>query len=68
MPERTLLMWAFFDGAMDGKLGQFLVRHKTRKEPFRTWMNVWLVGNGVLYSTVFFAPFLGTPLSRSGVN
>lgn len=50
VPEAKLLMWAFIGGAVGGKLGQRLYRHKTRKEPFRTWLNRWVVWNAVLYS------------------
>jgi len=44
MPESTLLLWAFFGGAFGTVLAARLVRHKTRKRPFATWMliGLWL--------------------------
>lgn len=39
--ERTLLTAALF-GGLGAWLGQHLLRHKTRKEPFRTWLGVML--------------------------
>jgi uncharacterized membrane protein YsdA (DUF1294 family) len=37
VPERTLLTAALF-GGVGAWLGQHALRHKTRKEPFRTWL------------------------------
>ncbi len=45
IPEVTLLFWAFVGGAIGAKTGQHFFRHKTRKEPFRTWLNIALVFN-----------------------
>ncbi len=42
VPEKTLLTLAGIGGALGGKCGQRLFRHKTRKEPFRTYLN-WIV-------------------------
>lgn len=39
--ERTLLTAALF-GGLGAWLGQHLLRHKTRKEPFRTWLGAAL--------------------------
>ena len=39
--ERTLLTAALF-GGLGASLGQHLLRHKTRKEPFRTWLGAVL--------------------------
>jgi uncharacterized membrane protein YsdA (DUF1294 family) len=36
VPERTLLKLAVFGGTVGIIIGQKLLRHKTRKEPFRT--------------------------------
>lgn len=40
--EFTLLLWSFLGGAFGTALAARLVRHKTRKRPFATWMLVWL--------------------------
>ena len=42
IPERTLLFWAFLGGGLGAKLAQSRFRHKTRKEPFRTLLNISL--------------------------
>ncbi|MDQ8028891.1 MAG: DUF1294 domain-containing protein [Brevundimonas sp.] len=50
--ERTLLLAALF-GGVGAWLGQRMLRHKTRKEPFRTWLGLAVglhllaVGGGV---------------------
>lgn len=42
IPESTLLFWAFLGGAFGTVAAARLVRHKTRKQPFGTWMLIWL--------------------------
>ncbi|HZG32480.1 MAG TPA: DUF1294 domain-containing protein [Sphingopyxis sp.] len=42
IPETTLLRWAFLGGALGTAAAARLVRHKTRKQPFATWMLIWL--------------------------
>jgi uncharacterized membrane protein YsdA (DUF1294 family) len=39
VPERTLLHGALVGGWPAAKLAQWLLRHKTRKEPFRSRLN-----------------------------
>lgn len=50
LPERTLLWAALFGGA-GAWLGQQLLRHKTRKQPFRSWLGVVLVLHSLLVVT-----------------
>ncbi len=39
IPERTLLQLALLGGTVGAFAGQRIARHKTRKEPFRTFLN-----------------------------
>lgn len=39
VPERRLLMVAALGGAPAMLLGRSMLRHKTRKQPFRTYLN-----------------------------
>lgn len=39
IPERQLLMAAFVGGSIGARAGQVLLRHKTRKQPFRNQLN-----------------------------
>ncbi len=41
VPERTLLHLALIGGALGAVAAQQMLRHKTRKEPFRT--QLWLI-------------------------
>jgi uncharacterized membrane protein YsdA (DUF1294 family) len=41
IPERTLLLAALFGGLGAG-LGQRVLRHKTRKQPFAAWLGLIL--------------------------
>jgi len=50
VPERTLLLTALF-GGIGAWLGQQLLRHKTRKQPFRSWLGLVLVLHGLLVVT-----------------
>ena len=42
VPERRLLMLAALGGAPAMLLGRSMLRHKTRKQPFRTYLNTIL--------------------------
>jgi uncharacterized membrane protein YsdA (DUF1294 family) len=39
--EATLLFVAFLGGGLGGKLAQKLFRHKTQKQPFKLFLNLW---------------------------
>ena len=45
VPERTLLTLAAIGGAFGAIFGQQTFRHKTRKEPFRSYLNFIAVLN-----------------------
>jgi uncharacterized membrane protein YsdA (DUF1294 family) len=47
VPERTLL-WAALAGGIGAWLGQQLLRHKTRKQPFGSWLGLVLTMHGLL--------------------
>lgn len=47
IPEKTLLTLAAIGGAFGSIFGQQTFRHKTRKEPFRTYLNLIAVLNVV---------------------
>jgi uncharacterized membrane protein YsdA (DUF1294 family) len=63
VPERTLLLWAFAGGALGGMLAQKFSRHKTRKQPFASLLNlaIWL---NILGALVFSVPNLRTALLK----
>lgn len=53
--ERTLLLWAFLGGAIGAKLAQRQFRHKTRKQPFATLLNLAVAGN-LMLAVLFLVP------------
>ena len=53
MRESTLLLASLF-GGVGALMGQQLLRHKTRKEPFRTWLGVVIAAHLVGVATVFW--------------
>ncbi len=58
--ERTLLQLAIFGGTSGALAAQQLLRHKTRKEPFRTML--WLIAatQGLLLIGAAYWPLHGT--------
>jgi uncharacterized membrane protein YsdA (DUF1294 family) len=63
IPERTLLSMAFFGGTLGAVVAQHSLRHKTRKEPFRT--HLYMIGGLqiVALGVVAFATVQGPILS-----
>ena len=55
VPERTLLTLALFGGSIGAICGQLLLRHKTRKEPFRTTLRL-IVGLQTVVLIVLLVP------------
>jgi uncharacterized membrane protein YsdA (DUF1294 family) len=56
IPERSLLTYAAAGGSLGAVLGQQILRHKTRKEPFRTHLRLVLATQTVLIGALGFAP------------
>ncbi|WP_247219849.1 DUF1294 domain-containing protein [Shinella oryzae] len=57
--ETRLLQLAFFGGSLGAFAAQRLLRHKTRKEPFRTRLMAIFVLQAVLVPmALIFGPFL----------
>ncbi len=58
LSELSLLTTVFFGGGIGAKLGQRVFRHKTRKEPFRTHLNICTVIGLVGFAMLAFVPDL----------
>lgn len=54
--EITLLLWAFFGGAIGAKAAQRLLNHKTRKQPFAITLNIAFVWNVLIYIVLLIPP------------
>jgi uncharacterized membrane protein YsdA (DUF1294 family) len=60
--ERTLLMLAFLGGSLGAISAQRLLRHKTKKEPFRSFLQ------GIVVFHLLLAVVLGTGLAGMTVG
>ena len=49
VPEKTLLTLAAIGGALGAFAGQRVFRHKTQKEPFRTYLNFLILWNVAVF-------------------
>ena len=56
--ESTLLTLAFLGGSLGAVAAQQILRHKTRKEPFRTQLMLIVAFHVILGATWLFAPNL----------
>ncbi|WP_327209674.1 DUF1294 domain-containing protein [Rhizobium leguminosarum] len=54
--ERTLLILALIGGSLGALAAQQLLRHKTRKEPFRSILAAILILHGALVAVLAFLP------------
>ncbi len=54
--ERTLLILALIGGSLGALAAQQLLRHKTRKEPFRSILAAILILHGALIAAMAFLP------------
>lgn len=52
--ERTLLMLAAAGGSMGAMAARWVLRHKTRKQPFVTYLGLILVLQGALLAALSF--------------
>lgn len=58
VPESTLLTFGFVGGWPGAILGQQLFRHKTQKQPFKTWFIITVILNVALLAGLYhFYPY-----------
>jgi uncharacterized membrane protein YsdA (DUF1294 family) len=58
VPESTLLTFGFVGGWPGAILGQQLFRHKTQKQPFKTWFIISVILNVALLAGLYhFYPY-----------
>ncbi|MGN6692484.1 MAG: DUF1294 domain-containing protein [Sphingopyxis sp.] len=65
-PESRLLRWAFLGGALGTVTAARFANHKTRKQPFATWMLIWLWVDIILvalWASGLLEPWLGSALA-----
>lgn len=53
VPEMTLLVFGFVGGWVGAIFGQQLFRHKTQKQPFKTWFYISVVLNLVAVAALY---------------
>ena len=66
IPESTLLRWAFLGGGFGTFAASRIIRHKTRKQPFATWLMVWLwlqIALLILWMLGILDPWLASALA-----
>ena len=64
IPEANLLTAAFLGGSLGARAGQVLLRHKTRKEPFRSQLMGIMVMQIVVVAIATGVAFMPTQRSR----
>ena len=58
VPETTLLLYGVVGGWPGAILGQQLFRHKTQKQPFKTWFWISVVVSlSAMMALFYFSPF-----------
>ena len=66
-PESRLLRWAFLGGALGTVTAARFANHKTRKQPFATWMLIWLwldIVILVLWALGILEPLIASALAK----